>query len=1475
MMKISKKLLSLALAVAMASATIVMPMSAGAADAKNLFERKSINATLNDNKANEGGEEYNVITDNADGSITVTNRDTKRPSSDMMKSCGIGAQGFKKLEINKSYKISIDLKLADSAAVDNAKAYIGITPAGNKSTNKLTIKNGTSKAVALNGNQAVNITHEFSTEENSSADGSVTGVNIRFYVYNDDASSTTPDKLYPDYTLVDYGLYELEGGASAPSVSATEAPKPSTGNTGEVENIILNSSMDKGTSGKAPTGWSSTITESRGAKGSFTWQENGGKDGACALLDIVADGTNANSYGINYDIKALKVESGQKYTLSFDAKVEGVPSFNINNIWLRNYNQNERLTEERTALEIKGSDWKTYTYEMTAAASCEGTKLMLQSGNNGNDGAKVYFDNVKLMAPKGSAGEIKEDAPSTSTPSSTAAPSSSGNKYVPPAITESSFEDCTNHWARPEIEIMQIQGVINGKSTKLFAPEDNITRAEFLALIVRAVGVSTVDYANAYNDVTADKWYAATVQAGKDAGIINPGMTANGFEPEKAITREEMTSMIAAGYKILTGKDADKATIDHFTDKGSISAWASEDVQKAVGLGIIKGITDTTFEPKLNATRAQAAVMIFRLLAYKDKIIKSGFDNDDEGWAITYRTGGVSAGALNGEGKVKWVSDDGDTAKGCMLLDMSFTGKGQVNSEQWVYVAKSSDGSDIIEKDKTYLITFSAKLENAAGFPVNIIKLRDVDNNNDEHSNRVNTIIRGEGWHRYYGIVTSNRNVPVTKLIMQAGGCEQKNVKLYLDDFSMSEIQKYGSLTGLVAPGSESVAAITGSGTYPEGAQSALTAAAKAGTNYLFDKWTDKYGNIVDQSSIYSSQIEGSIIVTANYKPYTITEKNIEGAGKSDLAKVTLSDLTVSGDTASAKGAVSVPEGYKVVDAGILFLDECYAENYNIFTENAQKISVDSLGANGAMSASVSGIGATKDVLAKSYAIIKDTNGDYLVQYSDDKLIQRKSGEIKPYKLINNHEMMHNFTSSGTDPYVKGEADYYIDVYAGTDVEMMTITPSLYRTNTWPSEVDTQWKDFDPNNDGDRVGGGVGAVPVIYDYLKSGGDPFQEMIDVCRRNNFDVFVNQRMNDSHNTGTPTSMTHNRFYRLNPQWHLNPGTSSNPLNYIHPEVREYYFRLVEEQVTKYDLDGLELDFERAPYYFKSEELATGTALMTDFVGRIRAMLDRVGEQKGKYLPLSVRVCKSMNKSNATGLDIEKWDELGYIDMVNITHHYYSTTELDVESYMAVVKNARIMAELNPLTREVGIDGKKMRQFVSPAMLRGVTANFLARGVDGISMFNMNYAGDQQKLCKEAFVGLMDAAALKKAEKQYTIAPGQGIFQARGEKTYELLVPEDPSLFGSSMFRVEMQNDCSSETIEVYINGTKLQETTKEGETELFPRGGDRFNNAYYPSSNLLKYYTVPLSIIKNGVNTFTVKVTSNPNAIIMATDLAFYH
>lgn len=172
------------------------------------------------------------------------------------------------------------------------------------------------------------------------------------------------------------------------------------------------------------------------------------------------------------------------------------------------------------------------------------------------------------------------------------------------------FNDIENHWAKNEIELLAGKGIITGMGDGIFKPEDKITRAQFATLIVNLLNINTEEYTGRFLDVKENDWFALFVEAAAKEGIV---LGAEGlFNPNKEITREEMALVIvrAMEHKGIVVKSVSLS----FTDKDNISSWALDSVGKAFEKGIIKGMTETKFEPKLYATRAQAAVMIYRLM---------------------------------------------------------------------------------------------------------------------------------------------------------------------------------------------------------------------------------------------------------------------------------------------------------------------------------------------------------------------------------------------------------------------------------------------------------------------------------------------------------------------------------------------------------------------------------------------------------------------------------------------------------------------------------------------------------------------------------------------------------------------------------------------------------------------------------------------------------------------------------------------
>jgi len=183
--------------------------------------------------------------------------------------------------------------------------------------------------------------------------------------------------------------------------------------------------------------------------------------------------------------------------------------------------------------------------------------------------------------------------------------------------TSFAYGDMTKHWARDDVNLLAAKFIVDGPTPTTFAPGKNVTRADFAKYIARGLGLTgNRSAANKFVDVGSGSKNAAYIGAASEAGIVLGD--ANGkFRPDAYITREEMATMMqrALAYAGVQ-PTASSASLTRFKDAGRISSYAKDAVSVCVDVGIIKGITDTTFVPKDNATRAQAAIMIRRLLEY-------------------------------------------------------------------------------------------------------------------------------------------------------------------------------------------------------------------------------------------------------------------------------------------------------------------------------------------------------------------------------------------------------------------------------------------------------------------------------------------------------------------------------------------------------------------------------------------------------------------------------------------------------------------------------------------------------------------------------------------------------------------------------------------------------------------------------------------------------------------------------------------
>ena len=184
-----------------------------------------------------------------------------------------------------------------------------------------------------------------------------------------------------------------------------------------------------------------------------------------------------------------------------------------------------------------------------------------------------------------------------------------------PAIDVSEiFTDVpTDHWARAVIQYVYDNGLMTGTSATTFAPEATTTRGMIVSMLARLEGVTSAEPAG-FTDVSADDWYATAVNWAASAGIVN-GYEDNTFQPNAAITREQLAAMLM-NYAQWKGQGTSaRADLSHYSDADSISSWANDVLSWAVAEGLLTGVTDDTIAPQVHATRAQVAAILQRFLS--------------------------------------------------------------------------------------------------------------------------------------------------------------------------------------------------------------------------------------------------------------------------------------------------------------------------------------------------------------------------------------------------------------------------------------------------------------------------------------------------------------------------------------------------------------------------------------------------------------------------------------------------------------------------------------------------------------------------------------------------------------------------------------------------------------------------------------------------------------------------------------------
>ncbi len=266
-----------------------------------------------------------------------------------------------------------------------------------------------------------------------------------------------------------------------------------------------------------------------------------------------------------------------------------------------------------------------------------------------------------------------------------------------------------------------------------------------------------------------------------------------------------------------------------------------------------------------------------------------------------------------------------------------------------------------------------------------------------------------------------------------------------------------------------------------------------------------------------------------------------------------------------------------------------------------------------------------------------------------------------------------------------------------------------------------------------------------------GPDPLKHVVNFAHQNGMEFVFSIRMNDSHTSFYPEPRMGRNQWKTkldHPEWtqanvtreefeekflpwvrgqtqehpladvHNRRGIASrdyfswSSFDYAHPEVRAHYLGVVEGACQRYDLDGIELDWGRHPFYFRSGEERKNVPVMTDFVRQVRQRVDEYARKRGRPILLAMRVADSPALSLSLGLDAETWVGEGWVDLL-IAGFGYMPFTVPLGDWVRLGRQNGVPV--------YGCLSRSTRIFSKPEAIRAAAYRYWDEGADGISFFN----------------------------------------------------------------------------------------------------------------------------------------------------------
>lgn len=216
--------------------------------------------------------------------------------------------------------------------------------------------------------------------------------------------------------------------------------------------------------------------------------------------------------------------------------------------------------------------------------------------------------------------------------------------------------------------------------------------------------------------------------------------------------------------------------------------------------------------------------------------------------------------------------------------------------------------------------------------------------------------------------------------------------------------------------------------------------------------------------------------------------------------------------------------------------------------------------------------------------------------------------------------------------------------------------------------------------------------------------------------------------------------------------------NCMDFSYDKVREYLLSYIDEQLGRYDCDGIELDFMREIRCFDLAKTENPHLIMNDFMRKARKIIAKHEKNYGHKIKVAIRLNRDITESKAFGFDTVTYEKEGLVDAVIVSPRWSSNdSDMPIKHWKSTLQNTEIYAAVDTLSF-----ANDPRCASTPEVIRGFVNRYLSDGADGMYYFNYyihpftRLPGEEIRniLCKEVFETCKDLKTVQKLPRRYLV-------------------------------------------------------------------------------------------------------------------------